>query len=169
MASLPFRHAQLAAIEPGHVRLTGCQGVLRDMGREDLAANFWALAPSFVHEDAEQAGAIPAASWESYRQAFVDHGSPAQADGALPKTYEAYTRWDDFRAYQPENVRDVPSLLVGDPKVLIDKIEAQRALGIDNFILWMNRGGGIDQRDVLHAMDLFANEVMPHFAHVPAH
>ena len=92
----------------------------------------------------------------------------AQADGALPKTYEAYTRWDDFRAYRPENVLDVPSLLVGDPKVLIDKIEAQRALGIDNFILWMNRGGGIDQRDVLHAMDLFANEVMPNFAKVPA-
>ncbi len=143
---------------------TSYQGVLRDIGGEELAKNFWALAPSFVHAEAQQAAAIPEASWESYRKAFVDYGSPANPDGSLPKNYESYTRWDELRAARYENALDLPTIFVGDPAMVIDKIEAQRAAGINNIIVWMNRGGGIDQSEVLKSMEIFAEQVMPHFA-----
>ena len=41
------------------------------------------------------------------------------------------------------------------------KLLANRDEGLDDFILWMNRGGAIPQREVLRSMELFAKELMP--------
>ena len=137
------------------------QRVLGDMGRGKLAESFWALAPTFVHEDASKAASIPQVSWDSYRDAFIEHGSPAKPDGTLPEDYKAYTRWEGYRSARHENVLELPTIFVGDPAMVRDKISVQHERGINNFILWMNRGGGIEQRDVLGAMKLFADRVMP--------
>ena len=132
-----------------------------DSGQPELARHFWALAPAFVHRDREQAFEIPRASYLSYGEAFAQYGTPKQADGSLPKGYERYSgSYGDPNA-DYRRIVESPSYLVGDPSDVLGKLEQNRDEGIHDFILWMNRGGGIAQADVLGSMELFATEIMP--------
>lgn len=137
--------------------------VLKGMGMEDLAKQFWALSPAFVHPDDQKAREIVLPSYDSYREAFVQYGSPAQPDGSLPKDYAVYTDWDQFRATPNEQFFDTLYYMVGSPDSVISKLRRLEQDGIENFILWMNRGGAIPQREVLRSMELFAEKVMPLF------
>ncbi len=137
---------------------------LEQMGKPELARNFWALAPGFVHPDAEQALEIPRESALSYQEAFAKYGSPRQADGKLPGGYERYgSGWDGARNMKYLDAVRSPNFLVGDVEQLKTRLHANAELGMNDFIIWMNRGGAIPQREVLASMELFAKEVMPEF------
>jgi len=142
------------------------QETLEKIGRPELAKNFWALAPTFVHHDSAQALEIPRESALSYQEAFVRYGTPRQADGSLPKGYESYDQgWDGARANigYLDTVVDSPNFLVGDIGQVKSRLHANGKIGMNDFIVWMNRGGAIPQKAVLDSMELFAKEVMPEF------
>ena len=135
---------------------------LHGINKPELAENFWALAPCFVHKDGQKAREIPRASAESYREAFVKYGAPRQADGHLPKSYEHYSQeWDDMRNAAYDLVLQSPNFLVGDVGEITEKLHRLDGEGIHDYILWMNRGGAIPQKEVLASMELFAKDVMP--------
>ncbi len=142
---------------------------LARMGKMELAKDFWALAPAFVHRDAAQAIEIPRESALSYRDAFVKYGSPRQADGTLPQAYEHYDKeWDQMRNAEYMFAVQSPNFLVGDVGELTRKLHQADSEGMHDFIVWMNRGGAIEQKEVLKSMELFAKEVMPQFRKVGA-
>ena len=137
---------------------------LEEIGKPELAKNFWALAPGFVHPDVEQALEIPRASALSYQETFARYGSPRQADGSLPGGYEHYgSGWDKARNLDYLDTVRSPNFLLGDVEQLKTRLHANAELGMNDFIVWMNRGGAIPQREVLASMELFAKEVMPEF------
>ncbi len=140
------------------------QETLAKMGKPELAKNFWALAPSFVHADNERAIEIPRESALSYQEAFEKYGTPRQKDGSLPETYDRYGEgWDGARSIGYANTVTSPNFLLGSPDEVKKRLETNRSTGMNDFILWMNRGGAIAQKDVLASMELFAREVMPAF------
>ena len=63
---------------------------------------------------------------------------------------------------------DTLSYLNGDVAEVTDKLRQSAELGMEDFILWMNRGGAIPQHEVLKSMELFASKVMPQFQSTPA-
>ena len=139
------------------------QTVLKEMGKEELSKDFWALTGTFVHEDPELAKKIPEESWLSYRQSGIDYAKVKPADGSLSSDYAAYADRDERMRDRPTNLFDMPSSLVGNPERVIEKLKKLEDEGMGNFILWMNRGGGIPQKEVLRSMELFAKKVMPAF------
>lgn len=142
---------------------------LTAIGKPELIKQFWALAPTFVHEDREQARELPRASADSYREAFAQYGTPRQTDGALPGGYERYGEgWDGARNSEYDQALDTLSYLNGDVAEVTDKLRQSAELGMEDFILWMNRGGAIPQHEVLKSMELFASKVMPQFQSTPA-
>ena len=137
---------------------------LEEIGKPELAKNFWALAPGFVHPDVEQALEIPRESALSYQETFARYGSPRQADGSLPGGYEHYgSGWDKARNLDYLDTVRSPNFLLGDVEQLKTRLHANAELGMNDFIVWMNRGGAIPQREVLASMELFAKEVIPEF------
>ena len=114
-----------------------------------------------MDEDDKRATRIPRESWEAYDRALGKYGTPKQADGSLPKDYALYGDFGNLS--EPEDLRKPPSYLVGNPEMVIEKLKKLEQEGMTNFILWMNRGGGISQKDVLSSMELFAKKVMPAF------
>lgn len=142
------------------------QETLEQIGKPELARNFWALAPAFVHREAEKALEIPRESALSYQEAFVRYGTPRQGDGSLPEGYERYgAGWDGARGAigYLDTVVQSPNFLIGDVEQVRRRLGENAKLGMNDFILWMNRGGAIPQKQVLASMELFAREVMPDF------
>ena len=141
------------------------------LGKPELSQSFWALSPTFVHDTHDGAVEIPMESGISYAEQFKRVGSPRHADGSLPRGYERYH--DEFSG-QRDTVLDykgqveTEAYLHGTVDEVRRKIEFYAARGVNNFILWMNRGGGIPQREVLKSMELFARELMPQFKDVQA-
>jgi alkanesulfonate monooxygenase SsuD/methylene tetrahydromethanopterin reductase-like flavin-dependent oxidoreductase (luciferase family) len=74
------------------------------------------------------------------------HGEP----GPLPDGY----------AYSPEELAD--RLVVGDPETVIAKLNAIEAMGVDQFVVYMDWGQPHEK--IRRSLELFATEVMPHFA-----
>jgi len=137
---------------------------LAKMGKPELAKNFWALAPSFVHADNDRAIEIPRESALPYQEAFEKYGTPRQKDGSLPETYDLYGEgWDGARSIGYAATVQSPNFLLGSPEEVKKRLETNRSTGMNDFILWMNRGGAIAQTDVLASMELFARDVMPAF------
>ena len=139
------------------------QSVMKEMGLESQAKDFWALTPTFIHEDAEMSVQIPRQSWESYSASFEKYGTPKQADGSLSRDYAAYEDRGFGRPGADEDPLKMPSYLLGNPDMAIEKLKGLEKEGMSNFIVWMNRGGGIPQKEILRSMELFAKKVMPAF------
>lgn len=140
------------------------QDTLRTLSRPEQAKQFWGLAPTFVHADREQARELPRASAASYGDAFVQYGTPRAADGSLPGGYERYGEgWDDARDAGYDRALASPNYLIGDVNEVTEKLQSSVDMGMNDFILWMNRGGAIPQREVLKSMELFAEQIMPRF------
>lgn len=142
------------------------QRTLNELGKPELGKNFWALAPAFTHRDSATALEIPRESALSYQQSFVRYGTPRQGDGTLPKGYEHYgAGWDGTRSNigYLDTIVDSPNFLIGDIDQVKKRLAQNASIGMNDFILWMNRGGAIPQKQVLASMELFASEIMPQF------
>ena len=84
----------------------------------------------------------------------------------LPEDYKYYTRmaefWQTLAATDYGDILSLRGSLIGEPARVADKLAALcRDTGYTKQLLWMNRGGAVPQRDILHSMELFATEVMP--------
>jgi alkanesulfonate monooxygenase SsuD/methylene tetrahydromethanopterin reductase-like flavin-dependent oxidoreductase (luciferase family) len=52
--------------------------------------------------------------------------------------------------------------LVGSPDLVAEKlVKLYEDTGFSKQLMWMNRGGAVPQKDMLHSMELFATKVMP--------
>jgi hypothetical protein len=52
--------------------------------------------------------------------------------------------------------------LIGSPDLVAEKlIKLYESTGFTKQLMWMNRGGAVPQRDILHSMELFATKVIP--------
>ena len=79
---------------------------------------------------------------------------------------------EEYQAYRSRFTRDVTFdydamyenvALFGTPDVLTERIQGLQKSGVEKIIFFINYGG-IEHQKVLDSLDLFAKEVMPHFA-----
>ena len=86
----------------------------------------------------------------------------------LPEDYKAFAGWMDWlKSTTYEEMLESPLSLVGTPDLIVERLhEIYELYGLGNLIIWMNRGGAIPQKDLLHSMELFAEKVMPKVEHL---
>jgi len=99
-----------------------------------------------------------------FKQTGQEVGAPPDNNvELLPEEYNAYRR-----RFSREVTFDYDSMfqdvaLFGTPDQLTEKIEGLRRNGVENIIFFINFGG-IESQKVINSLELFAKEVMPHFA-----
>ena len=90
--------------------------------------------------------------------------SSAESDDS---SYAFYRKaQDNLLKIEYDEMFNSGGLLFDTPEKLVRRIESLEAeLGLNYLMCWMN-SGGMDQKQVLDSMELFAREVMPHFREV---
>ena len=99
-----------------------------------------------------------------FKQTGQEVGAPPDNNvELLPEEYNAYRRRfsRDVTFDYDSMFQDVA--LFGTPDQLVEKIEGLRRNGVENIIFFINFGG-IESQKVIESLELFAKEVMPHFA-----
>jgi len=115
-----------------------------------------------VHEDRAFARAYPRQSTDLSLEIHRKYSSPFERGGPVPADYQRYADW--FAAHdhqQYENILNLDLTLIGDPELVIGKLQRVIDMGWSNLMLRMSRGGAMDRQLVFHSMELFAREVMP--------
>src|SRR5215468_4731315 len=81
---------------------------------------------------------------------------------ALPESYQALQQAiDRLKGIRYEEVEELGAVL-GDPEYCAERVQAlQEEFGMDEFICYFNQGGLVEPAAVRHAMELFAQEVIP--------
>jgi alkanesulfonate monooxygenase SsuD/methylene tetrahydromethanopterin reductase-like flavin-dependent oxidoreductase (luciferase family) len=93
-------------------------------------------------------------------------GMPTDRDGNVPKGYEHWAnRQADRERRDDPGHAGLPRLL-GTPEVIIERLKATQAAGIDH-VFGSFGFPGLPQEKMLRSIELFAKEVMPHFAEAP--
>ncbi|HKA54483.1 MAG TPA: hypothetical protein VKJ47_12560, partial [Candidatus Binatia bacterium] len=68
---------------------------------------------------------------------------------------------DRLKGIRYEEVEELGAVL-GDPEYCAERVQAlQEEFGMDEFICYFNQGGLVEPAAVRHAMELFAQEVIP--------
>ena len=141
------------------------QAAHRDAGRDESNLDLWALTTAFCHRDRDFARSYPRESLELYRSFLHEFAAPFQRGAEVPPDYVAYADWytrlDKQNTSTYDATLDTNTTLIGTPDELIGKMCAMTADGWSNFILTVNKGGAMDQSEVLAAMELMATEVFP--------
>lgn len=137
-------------------------------GREPLSLDFPMNWQIHLAETEEQALADTQEAFSWYFRTVMDL-VPQGPD--VPATYERYA--DLVSASQEaggattEGLREGGVVYVGEPRGLVEQIEAlYEDMGLQHLICWM-RFGGLEHRKVLQSLELFAEQVMPHFRDRP--
>ena len=66
-----------------------------------------------------------------------------------------------------ERVLELDSALIGSPQRVVEKLTRMHSqFGLENCLLWLNRGGLMPQREVLRSMETIARDVFPAVAHL---
>jgi alkanesulfonate monooxygenase SsuD/methylene tetrahydromethanopterin reductase-like flavin-dependent oxidoreductase (luciferase family) len=78
--------------------------------------------------------------------------------------YETFAKVGQFLATATIDQLDALSIF-GDPPRCVEKIKKYQAAGVTHLLLMLD-WGGMSQKTVMHAMELFGKQVMPYF-HVP--
>lgn len=117
--------------------------------------------PVYAAATPEAAYKEPSESYMYYLAKNADQLKDAHKAGDSYRFYEHAER--NIRRTEYDDVYEKGLLLFGDPERLIGQIEhLQEQLGLTDLICWMNIGG-VQHDLVLKSMEIFANEVMPHF------
>lgn len=134
----------------------------RSRNLDPKTESVWALLNAFVHPDNEFARTYPRESVELSIEVHKQYSSPFERGGEIPDDYKAYADWFEKHDHQTyEQILDSPLSLMGDPDVVIEKLQRVLDLGWRNIILRMSRGGAMDRAKVRESMALFAKEVIP--------
>lgn len=144
-------------------------GVLETSGRPVSMDRTWGLMNSvFADKESQRARDLFRQSWQVGNDFLWKYARVVEDGQELPDEYKHYAGWYDWIQYaEYDKIFDNPWTLVGSPAEIIERLhtvsELQTKFGppIDKYILWMNRGGCLAQKDVLRSMEIFATEVMP--------
>jgi alkanesulfonate monooxygenase SsuD/methylene tetrahydromethanopterin reductase-like flavin-dependent oxidoreductase (luciferase family) len=139
-------------------------------GRGRLPGEAWGLLNNvFIHENSQRARELYERTWTIGNE-YMDKWARVVEEGSpLPDDYRHYEGFlDNIRNAQYDGIWQFPGTMIGSPAEVVDRLHSlwENTSRLDKYILWMNRGGGIPQADLLHSMELFATEVMPHVAHL---
>ena len=133
---------------------------------EQGISDVWALTTAFTSHDAEFAVSYPRDSVQLNLQFLRDYAAPFERGEDVPADYQAYSNWyetierRDVDGY--DQILQMPTAFVGSPDDIVEKIRRMNAdHGWENFILTLNKGGAMDQKAVLDAMKIFAEEIIP--------
>ncbi|MBI4639970.1 MAG: LLM class flavin-dependent oxidoreductase, partial [Candidatus Tectomicrobia bacterium] len=121
---------------------------LRRAGKSEAIDEAIAMIPTYLADDNELAKAEPRASVESFMAAFKEVGSPTAGGRPLSKDYARYAAEDSARSGDYDTQVEV-NFLFGDPDHVIEKLKRFEELGIKYVICCMNRGGAMEQKNVL--------------------
>ena len=129
----------------------------------------WALLNAFVHPDDEFARSYPRRSVELSIEVHRQYSSPFERGGEVPAEYRAYADWFDKHDDQRyEDILDSDLTLMGSPDRLLPKLERVLAMGWNNLMVRMSRGGAMDRRHIRDSMELFGREIIPAVAELSA-
>ena len=93
-------------------------------------------------------------------------GMPIDKDGNIPPGYEHWANRQNDRDRRDDPGHAGLPPLVGTPEVVIERLKATQAAGI-NHVFGTFGFPGLPHEKVLRSVELFAKEVMPHFREVP--
>lgn len=135
----------------------------REEDKSIAGTEVWPLINGFVHEDEEFARACPRRSIEIGTQFVLEYGNPFDRGGTPAHEYEAYADW--FETHGKSSYEKMLSLditLIGNPDTVTSRmLRMKETDGWQNFMLCLNRGGAIEQTEVLKCMELMATDVIP--------
>jgi alkanesulfonate monooxygenase SsuD/methylene tetrahydromethanopterin reductase-like flavin-dependent oxidoreductase (luciferase family) len=137
----------------------------RKAGQLESMGKAWGLLNNvLVNENSQAAREMFRRTWEIGNQYLWKWARVVEEGQELPEDYKYFDGWMDWiKDEQYENIWSYDGTLVGSPDEIVERLhklwEMQGPL--DKYIIWMNRGGCIPQKEVLHSMELFATKVMP--------
>jgi alkanesulfonate monooxygenase SsuD/methylene tetrahydromethanopterin reductase-like flavin-dependent oxidoreductase (luciferase family) len=126
----------------------------------------WGLLHNvLVAETDEKAAETFRANWNLSNDYLYTYARVVE-DGPLPEDYKYYEMmhalWEKLRVTDYGDMLAMRGSLVGSPGLVTEKLaKLHEDTGLSKQLLWMNRGGAVPQKDILHSMELFATEVMP--------
>jgi alkanesulfonate monooxygenase SsuD/methylene tetrahydromethanopterin reductase-like flavin-dependent oxidoreductase (luciferase family) len=138
----------------------GCGDYRNDGSGDGHCASVDLLCPVFVDDDAASVRAKVQPSLDSFKAIFVDMVAPALTKHSISDLNErvAYLKDASFERYSGD------SAIFGSPETVTKEIAAlQSEFNIERLICWFNPGGLVTHEDVMAAMTLFSEQVMPHF------
>jgi alkanesulfonate monooxygenase SsuD/methylene tetrahydromethanopterin reductase-like flavin-dependent oxidoreductase (luciferase family) len=152
---LPLIPKLLAAYQEGRAQAGHAASTPQDLSL---------LMPTFVHDDPEHVRALMQPSIEyfvrlamSVTQAGLERCTTAEERQPLALLQER------VRSLTYEVVESKMGVL-GTPDSCIAKLKALRSeLGMGRVITWFNFGGLVPHLEAMRSMELFSNQVMPHF------
>jgi flavin-dependent trigonelline monooxygenase, oxygenase component len=124
-------------------------------GRPPLAVQ----RETFVAEDPEVLRRALDHAWTSHVISWHQHHST----GRLHRGFTPLDPLPDGSVIPPEEL--ARRLVVGDAETVVRRLREYEALGFDEFILYIDWGQA--QREVMQALRLFADQVLPHFHQEP--
>jgi alkanesulfonate monooxygenase SsuD/methylene tetrahydromethanopterin reductase-like flavin-dependent oxidoreductase (luciferase family) len=145
--------------------------ILKDVqarhGRTPSLEHTWGLIHNiFVADTDEEAAEIFRPNWQVGNDYLYHYARVVEPGQPLPDDYKAYElqdkALDSIHQTDYEDVLAARGTLVGSPDTVAEKFAAlYEATGFTKQLMWMNRGGAVDQALMLRSMELFATEVMP--------
>ncbi|MBI4363030.1 MAG: LLM class flavin-dependent oxidoreductase [Euryarchaeota archaeon] len=119
-----------------------------------------------VGKNNEQAQQVAKKGMLRYFQLLLKFTAPI-----LAKTPEAYKFYKSLPAelagkFSADELESAGMLIGGDPKHVIEKLEALRQFGFDE-IMYFVPVGVLPQHDVMESIQLIGDEIIPHFADKP--
>jgi alkanesulfonate monooxygenase SsuD/methylene tetrahydromethanopterin reductase-like flavin-dependent oxidoreductase (luciferase family) len=152
----PELHRSLALLQESHAKAE------TDAATTDL----WALTTAFAHKDSDFALEYPRKSIEINLDYLRQFAAPFARGEPVPSGYSAYSNWyagidkKELRVY--DLMLTLDTTLIGSPDAVIAKLRKMHEQdGWENFILTLNKGGAMDQAEIIKAMELFATEIIP--------
>jgi alkanesulfonate monooxygenase SsuD/methylene tetrahydromethanopterin reductase-like flavin-dependent oxidoreductase (luciferase family) len=126
------------------------------------------LADVFAWDTSQGASELFRRTWGVGNSNLWNYARVVEEGQELPEDYKAFEGWMDWLTGQSyEEMLESPFSLVGTPDLIVERLHTIYELyGLSNYILWMNRGGAVPQREFLRAMEIFADKVIPQVRHL---
>jgi alkanesulfonate monooxygenase SsuD/methylene tetrahydromethanopterin reductase-like flavin-dependent oxidoreductase (luciferase family) len=136
-------------------------------GKPQSLEHAWGLIHNILVADTdEEAARIFRANWDLSNEYLYVYARVVEQGSPLPEDYKYYEQmnkyWEQLKATDYEDMLAMRGSLIGSPETVTEKLaKLYEDTGFTKQLLWMNRGGAVPQRDILHSMELFATEVAP--------
>ena len=136
-------------------------------GKTPSLEHAWGLLHNILVGDTDEAAAAAfRTNWHLGNDYLYTYARVVEEGEELPEDYKYYSRmheiWATLRATDYDDMLAMRGSLVGSPDLVAEKlVKLYEDTGFSKQLMWMNRGGAVPQKDMLHSMELFATKVMP--------
>ena len=138
---------------------------MEEFGHDHAGKDPPVLMNIYVAPTMEEAEQDPIEFQDFTPKVMAKVGSPADANGVLPKGYESWATRQEDRVKAGKAVGR--RVLRGTPEVVCEQIEKLRDDGIRHIFGWFGYPG-MPHEKVLRSIEMFGKEVMPSFTAEPA-